>query len=76
MLKLYDRSISTVSENGKTIGLIGLTLPLLLESIFVLLYGTVSTLILSGYADAALEKREVAERANLIKTRRTRYANL
>ena len=54
-----------------------MTDPLLLESIFVLLYGTVSTLILSGYADAALAKREVAERANLINNEeRTGYANL
>ena len=29
MIKLYDRSISTFRENGKTIGLIGLTIPLL-----------------------------------------------
>lgn len=32
MIKLYDRSISTFRENGKTIGLIGLTIPLLLEN--------------------------------------------
>lgn len=30
MIKLYDRSISTFRENGKTIGL---TIPLLLENI-------------------------------------------
>lgn len=60
-MKLYDRSISTVRENGKTIGLIGLTIPLLLESVFVLLYGTVSTLILSGYADAAVSAAGVAQ---------------
>ena len=41
MIKLYDRSISTFRENGKTIGLIGLTIPLLLENLFVVLYGTV-----------------------------------
>ena len=33
MIKLYDRSISTFRENGKTIGLIGLIIPLLLEKI-------------------------------------------
>lgn len=59
--KLYDRSISTFRENGKTIGLIGLTIPLLLENTFVLLYGTVSTLILSGYADAAVSAAGVAQ---------------
>lgn len=61
MIKLYDKSISTFRENGKTIGLIGLTIPLLLENIFVLLYGTVSTLILSGYADAAVSAAGVAQ---------------
>ena len=61
MIKLYDRSISTFHENGKTIGLIGLTVPLLLENLFVLLYGTVSTLILSGYADAAVSAAGVAQ---------------
>ena len=33
MINLYDRSISTFRENGKTIGLIGLIIPLLLEKI-------------------------------------------
>ena len=58
---IYDRSISTFSENGKNITLIGLTIPLLFEQIFLLLYGTVNTIILSGYSDAAVSATGVAQ---------------
>lgn len=57
----YDKSISTVYENGKRITLIGLTIPLLLEGIFGLLYGTVNTVILSGYSDMAVSATGVAQ---------------
>ena len=58
---LYDKSISTICENGKRLTLIGLTIPLLLEGIFGLLYGTVNTVILSGYSDMAVSATGVAQ---------------
>ena len=61
---IYDRSISTVSENGKSITLVGLTIPLLFEQIFLLLYGTVNTIILSGYSDIAVSATGVAQQIN------------
>ena len=42
MKKIYDRSVSEVLENGKTVSLVSLTFPLLLENVFLLLYGTVN----------------------------------
>lgn len=57
---LYNRSISTIQENGKRITLFSLTIPLLLSQIFSLLYGTVNTLILSGKSQEAVSAIGVA----------------
>lgn len=57
---IYDRSVSVLEENGKRVSLIGLTIPILLENIFLMLYGTVNTVILSGYKDAAVSAIGVA----------------
>lgn len=57
---IYDRSVSVLEENGKRVSLIGLTVPILMENIFLLLYGTVNTVILSGYKDAAVSAIGVA----------------
>lgn len=64
MKKIYDRSISTVVENGKKISLVGLAVPLLLENVFLLLYGTINTAILSGYSDMAVSATSVAEQVS------------
>lgn len=58
---LYDKSISSVREDEKRIGLFSLALPLLLEYLFQQLYGTVNTLILSGYSDNAVSAVGVAQ---------------
>ncbi len=57
---IYDKSISVLEENGKRVSLIGLTIPILLENIFRMLYGTVNTVILSGYDDMAVSAIGVA----------------
>lgn len=64
MKKIYDRSVSEVLENGKTVSLVSLTFPLLLENVFLLLYGTVNTVILSGYSDLAVSATSVAQQVS------------
>lgn len=51
---LFDKNASSVIENGKKISMLSLALPLFFESIFLLLYGTVNTVILSDYSDLAV----------------------
>lgn len=58
---IYDRSVSVVEQNGKRITLAGLTFPLLLQNIFLTLYGTVSTIILSGYSAEAVSATSVVQ---------------
>lgn len=65
---IYDRSVSTVTENGKRITLIGLTLPLLTEYIFLQLYSTVNTVILSGYSDMAVSATGVSQQVSSLAT--------
>lgn len=57
---LYNREISEITENGKRISIISLGIPLLLESVFTMLYGTFNTLILSGYSDTAVSAASVS----------------
>lgn len=68
MYKLYDKSISVIQEGGKKLSLVGLTVPLLLENIFILMYGTVSTVILSGYSDVAVSAVGVVQQIIAIAT--------
>lgn len=56
---LYNRQISEIRENGKRLSIISLGIPLLLESIFNLLYGTLNTVILSGYSATAVSAASV-----------------
>lgn len=66
--KLYDKSISVIQEGGKKLSLVGLTVPLLLENIFILMYGTVSTVILSSYSDVAVSAVGVVQQIIAIAT--------
>lgn len=51
---LYDNSVSRVNDGTKTITLLSLVIPSLLENISVQLYGTFNTLILSGFSEIAI----------------------
>lgn len=57
---IYNKKISTFAENGKKITLFSLALPLFFENIFVLMYGTVNTYLLSGYSDIAVSATSVS----------------
>lgn len=56
---LYNRRISEIRENDKRLSVISLGIPLLLESIFTLLYGTLNTVILSGHSATAVSAASV-----------------
>lgn len=63
----YDKSVSVLHEDGKKISLGSLAVPLLFENIFVLMYGTINTWILSGYSDIAVSATGVAQQvSNLV----------
>ena len=51
---LFNKTDSSIVENGKKLTMFSLALPLFFESVFLLLYGTVNTLILSDYSDLAV----------------------
>lgn len=48
---LFDKTVSCVYENGKRITMLSLSVPLFFEGIFLLLYNTVNTIILSNYSE-------------------------
>ena len=51
---LYDNSVSRVNDGTKTITLLSLVIPSLLENISIQLCGTFNTLILSGFSEIAI----------------------
>lgn len=50
----YDNSVTRINDGTKTITLLSLAVPSLLENISVQLYGTFNTLILSGFSEIAV----------------------
>lgn len=58
--RFYDKSVSSISENGRTITLPELVIPKFFELIFVLLLGTVNTIMLSSYSSDAVAATSVA----------------
>ena len=57
----YNHSVTVINDKGKHISVYSLALPLFFESIFLLLYGTVNTLMLSGYSPEAVSATSVAQ---------------
>ncbi len=57
----YNRSISEIEENGKKITLLSLSVPLLLENLFLQLYSTANTLLLKGYSESTVTATAVSE---------------
>ena len=58
---IYDKSISEIEENGKSITLISLAIPLLLENLLLQFYSTANTLLLKGYSENAVTAAAVSE---------------
>lgn len=56
----YDSSISKIHENGHTISLISLAIPKFFEQLFILMLGTINTLMLSGYSQESVAATSVA----------------
>ena len=52
--RIYDSSVLTITEEGKRITLFSLAMPRLCDAIFSNLLNTLSTLMLSGYAENAV----------------------
>lgn len=57
----YNRAISEIEENGKKITLLTLSVPLLLENLFLQLYSTANTLLLKGYSESTVTATAVSE---------------
>lgn len=53
-MKLYDSSLSTIVEEGHSIKLTTIASSKMLERIFILLLGTVNSIMLSGYSQDAV----------------------
>lgn len=60
-MKLYNREVSETEENGRRITLLSLAAPLLLENVLMQFYGTANTMLLQGYAEAAVTAVAVSE---------------
>lgn len=61
MAAFYSKSISGFTESGRKITLIGLALPLLVESTLLQLYTTANTFLLKGYSMGAVTAVSVSD---------------
>lgn len=57
----YDADAARITENGRTITLLSLGVPILLENLFLQLYGTANTMLLSGLSQEAVSAVSVSE---------------
>ena len=64
----FDRSVTTVYDGTKKITLISLMIPLLMQRIFVQLYGTANVILLSGFSEIAVSASSVANQVHDIST--------
>jgi len=59
-MKLYDRSLTQFTENGKKLTLLSLSGPIFFEFVSVGLLSTINTLLLSGYSQEAIGATGIA----------------
>ncbi len=64
----YDRSLTSIEKDGKKINLVSLIIPILMQHIFMQLYGTANTILLSGFLDIAVSASSVANQVLDIST--------